>query len=49
MTAEDNPELGDVWTFIALDAETKLIPAYRVGKRTAAHTQAFVQDVKNRL
>jgi hypothetical protein len=24
---------GDVWTFIALDADTKLIPSFRVGKR----------------
>jgi len=24
---------GDVWTFIALDADTKLIPSFKVGKR----------------
>jgi IS1 family transposase len=45
----DNPELGDVWTFCALDAETKLIPAYRVGKRSAANTKAFVKDVSSRI
>lgn len=39
----DNPELGDVWTFCALDARTKLIPSFKVGKRTAAVTQAFVK------
>src|SRR3982751_4519637 len=34
VTPIDNPEMGDVWTFCAIDAKTKLIPAYRVGKRT---------------
>lgn len=45
----DNPELGDVWTFCALDANTKLIPAFKVGKRTAANTQAFVKDIASRI
>src|SRR6476660_6832261 len=26
----DDPTLGDVWTYCALDAETKLVPAYKV-------------------
>src|ERR1700739_3685972 len=26
-------QYGDVWTFIALDADTKLIPSFVVGKR----------------
>ena len=45
----DNPELGDVWTFCALDAETKLIPSFKVGKRTAQVTQEFVKDVASRI
>jgi len=45
----DDPTKGDVWTFCALDAETKLIPSYRVGKRTAANTQAFVKDIASRI
>src|SRR5688572_20272787 len=28
-----HPTKGDVWTFCALDAETKLIPSFKVGKR----------------
>src|SRR2546427_12425815 len=28
---EDSPDLGDQWVFVALDAETKLIPAFLVG------------------
>src|SRR5204863_9370464 len=31
---------GDVWTFVALDADTKLIPAFSVGKRDAYHANA---------
>lgn len=45
----DDPTKGDVWTFCALDADTKLIPSFRVGKRTAANTHAFVQDVASRI
>ena len=30
---DDDPTLGDVWTFCAIDAETKLMPAFKVGKR----------------
>ena len=45
----DDPTKGDVWTFVALDADTKLIPSFRVGKRTAANTQAFVADVASRI
>ena len=45
----DDATKGDVWTFVALDADTKLIPSFRVGKRTAANTQAFVADVASRI
>jgi IS1 family transposase len=40
---------GDVWTFIALDADTKLIPSYIVGKRDAYHAKAFISDLAGRL
>ncbi len=40
---------GDVWTFIALDAETKLIPSFVVGKRDAYHARAFMEDLAGRL
>src|SRR5207244_2323980 len=32
---------GDVWTFIALDADTKLIPSFTVGKRDGYHARMF--------
>src|SRR5258708_2401333 len=40
---------GDVWTFIALDAETKLIPSFTVGKRDSYHAKAFMDDLASRV
>src|SRR5579863_8632192 len=45
----DDPQYGDVWTFCAIDADTKLVPAFRVGKRDAGTAKAFVQDVASRM
>ena len=48
--AADNAKLvGDQWTYLATDAETKLIPTFMVGKRDAATTNAFIADVAKRL
>lgn len=41
--------IGDVWTFIALDADTKLIPSYWVGQRTMQHARVFLKDLESRL
>jgi IS1 family transposase len=46
---DDDPTLGDVWTFCAIDAETKLMPAFKVGKRNHVTANAFVSDVASRL
>jgi IS1 family transposase len=46
---DDPPEVGSVWTFCAIDAETKLVPAFRVGERDAATANAFLQDVSGRM
>lgn len=45
----DSDELGDAWVFVAIDADSKLIPAFTVGKRTAATTNAFIGDLAHRL
>jgi len=46
----NNPEnYGDVWTFVALDPETKLVPTIHVGKRDWENTNAFVHDLASRL
>lgn len=48
-TPEDHYTLGDVWTFCAIDADSKLVPCYRVGKRNAVTAAAFVSDLASRL
>jgi len=48
-SVDDNPELGDVWTFCAIDSETKLVPSFKCGKRTSETANAFVQDIANRV
>lgn len=46
----DEPEhVGDIWTFVALDPDTKLVPAFRVGGRDAATATAFMKDVASRM
>jgi IS1 family transposase len=47
--AERTGNYGDVWTFICIDADTKLIPAHIVGKRDAYHAKAFMDDVAGRM
>ena len=47
--ADRSEGLGDVWTFIALDADTKLIPSFVVGQRDAYHTKMFVADLADRM
>lgn len=47
---EDNPLLvGDQYVFVAMDSETKIVPCFRVGKRTAANAWYFVRDLEQRL
>lgn len=40
---------GDVWTWTAIDADTKLIVGYQLGQRGAETANAFMQDVAARL
>lgn len=40
---------GDVWTWVAIDAETKLVPSYRVGLRDAGEAFSFMTDLAKRL
>jgi IS1 family transposase len=46
---DDNPDYGDQYSFVALDADTKAVIAYHVGKRTAANTQGFLLDLASRV
>ncbi len=40
---------GDVWTFTAIDVDTKLVISWMVGQRDAGFASAFLQDVESRL
>ena len=46
---DDPAEVGSVWTFCAIDADTKLVSAFRVGDRNAATANAFLADVAGRM
>ena len=43
------PEAGDVWTFTALDTESKLIVSYLVGPRDAESALTFMDDLRTRI
>lgn len=43
-----DPEQGDQYAYVALDADTRAILAYHVGKRTAANTGGFLLDLASR-
>lgn len=40
---------GDVWTFTAIDAETKLVPSFLVGLRDTATATEFCMDLASRM
>lgn len=40
---------GDVWTWTALDADTKLVPCWYVGTRDGGAAYHFIHDLKARL
>jgi IS1 family transposase len=43
------PQAGDIWTWTAIDADTKLIPSWLVGSRDAHAAHAFIGDLALRL
>lgn len=45
----DPAEYGDAYTYLGIDATTKLVLAYTVGKRNAENTQFFMADVASRI
>jgi IS1 family transposase len=40
---------GDAWTFVAMDADTKLVCSWMVGNRDWVTVSAFIQDLERRL
>src|ERR1700685_4295211 len=46
----DNPlEVVDHHVFVAMDSETKLVPCFRVGKRSSVNAYYFMQELESRL
>jgi IS1 family transposase len=46
---EKRGQWGDIWTWTAIDADSKLIVGYRIGQRTGADAYEFMSDVAARL
>jgi hypothetical protein len=49
VTPEHDGVAGSIWTWFALDAETKLIPPWLVGSRDVFAAQQFMDDLASRL
>lgn len=41
--------MGEQYLFIAMDSETKLVPSFLVGKRSATNTYYLMRDLESRL
>ncbi len=41
--------VGDIWTFVGIEAQTKLAPSWLVGPRDACTATAFLKDLASRL
>ena len=44
-----NPELGDQYVFVAIDADTKLVPTFTIGKRDSDNAHRFMSELRERL
>jgi|SRR5208282_299817 len=47
--ARKHPDAGDVWLWVAVDADTKLVPSWMLGQRDLTTATAFVSDLASRL
>ena len=46
---QDTSGYGDVWTFTAIDADTKKVPTWHVGPRDLENATLFMHDLASRL
>ncbi|HUA07979.1 MAG TPA: IS1 family transposase [Candidatus Acidoferrales bacterium] len=42
-------QIGDVWTWVGIDSETKLVISYLCGQRTPRFARWFAEDLANRI
>jgi len=47
--ANDMEDAGDIWVWVAMDSETKLVPSFLTGKRDKMHAVQFMDDLASRL
>ena len=48
-TRKERNRMGDVWTWVGLDADTKLVVSYLVGGRGADWAMDFMKDCASRI
>jgi len=46
---KENPDIGDQYVFVAIDAQSKLVPTFVVGKRDGKTALKFMRDLKSKL
>ena len=46
---DDPNQVGSVWTFCAIDSESKIVPSHKVGRRDSTTANAFMEDLASRL
>jgi len=46
---KDEFGIGDVWTWVSMDADTKLVPCWLVGPRNTAAAKEFISDLASRI
>jgi IS1 family transposase len=47
--AAKHPDAGDVWLWVAIDAQSKLVLSWKLGDRSAVTAKRFIADVASRL
>jgi IS1 family transposase len=46
---DDPNQVGSVWTFCAIDSNSKIVPSFKVGRRDHFTANAFMNDLAGRL
>ncbi len=46
---DDPNQVGSVWTFCAIDSDSKIVPSFKVGKRDHFTANEFMNDLASRL
>jgi IS1 family transposase len=47
--AKEHPDAGDVWLWVCIDADSKLVPTWALGQRDLATAKDFVEDIAQRV